>query len=62
MVGLGVAICSYNILVIRMYIGQTKEVGTKKIKTQHKCGHVKKSDVHGSQATIPNGRCYIKLK
>jgi len=45
-----------------MYIGQTKEVGTKKIKTQHKCGHVKKSDVHGSQATIPNGRCYIKLK
>jgi len=38
MAGLGVAICSYNILGIWMYVGQAKqllEVGTKKIKTHH---------------------------
>jgi len=35
--GLGVAICSYNMLGIRMYVGQTKqflEAWTKKIKTK----------------------------
>ena len=39
MTGLGVAICSYIMLGIWMYVGQAKqllEVGTKKIKTQHK--------------------------
>jgi len=25
-------------------------------------GHLKKSDVHGSQTTIPNRKCYIKLE
>ena len=51
--GLGVAIGLYNMLGIRMYVGQTKqflEVGTKKIKTQHNLV-TSKSDVHGSQAT-----------
>jgi len=38
MIGLGVAICSYNMLGIWMYVGQIKQflkVGTKEIKTQH---------------------------
>ena len=61
MAGLGVVICSYNMLGIQMHVGQTKQilkVRSKKIRTQH---NYKKSDVHGSQATKPNGRHYTVM-
>ena len=44
MAGLGVVICSYNMLGIQMHVGQTKQflkVRSKKIRTQH---NYKKSD------------------
>jgi len=64
MAHLGVAIiisCSYNMLGMRMYqIKQFLEVHPKKLKTQHHLATSRSqmSDVHGRQATIPNGKHY----
>ena len=53
MAGLGVAICSYSMLGIWMYICRSDQTISwdliKKIKTQHNLA----SDVHGSQTTYP---------
>ena len=53
MVGLGVAICSYNMLGIWMYVGQTKQF--LRLEQRNKdaayLGHLKKSDVQLSHYT-----------